>query len=167
MLQIKLPSRDVETLQKNVRELLPTDGQDTPEAFECLFRVLNAQDYDVPTVLILITDSIPHGMEEFEGEDDGCPFEVDWHDELDVLRDKLQKVYLVSCATDEKLIALQRKMVGENGFIRLENTFRLTNLIMAICMEEAGDLDFFMSVLEKQRGPERKKEVLRLLGRES
>jgi hypothetical protein len=167
MLQLKAPSRDVALLQKNVRELVPTDGQDTPEAFECLFRVLNAGDYDVPTVLIVITDSIPHGMEEFDGEDDGCPFGVDWHDELDLLRDKLQKVYLVSCATDEKLIALQRKMVGDNAFIQLESTYRLTNLVMAICMDEAGDLDFFMSVLEKQRGPERKKEVLRLLGRDA
>jgi hypothetical protein len=166
MLQIKTSSGDIERLKKNVQELLPTDGKDTPEAFECLFRVLNAGDYDVPTVLILITDSIPHGMEEFEGEDDGCPFGVDWHDELDVLRDKLQKVYLVSCATDEKIIKLQRKVVGENAFIQLDSIFRLTNLIMAICMDEAGDLEFFMSILEKQRGPERKKEVLKLLGRE-
>jgi hypothetical protein len=166
MLQIKTASSDIEKLKKNVQELLPTDGKDTPEAFECLFRVLNAGDYDVPTVLILITDSIPHGMEEFEGEDDGCPFGVDWRDELDVLRDKLQKVYLVSCATDEKIVALQRKVVGENAFIQLASVYRLTNLVMAICMEEAGDLEFFMSVLEKQRGPERRKEVLKLLGRE-
>ncbi len=165
MLQLKPPSRDVAELQASVRALTPTDGQDTPEAFECLFKVLNAAEYDVPTVLIVITDSIPHGMDEFDGEDDGCPFGVDWHDELDLLRDKLQKVYLVSCATDEKIIALQRKVVGDNGFIQLSNTWRLTNLIMAICMEEAGDLEFFMSVLEKQRGPERKAEVLRLLGR--
>ena len=165
MLQIKPPSSDVGALQQSIRELVPTDGQDTPEAFECLFRVLNAGEYHVPTVLILITDSIPHGMSEFSGEDDGCPFEVSWQDELDVLRDKLQKVYLVSCATDEKIVALQRQIVGENAFIRLDNLWRLTNLIMAICMNEVGDLEFFMSVLEKQRGPERREEVLKLLGR--
>jgi hypothetical protein len=167
MLQIKKWSRDVDELKKNVHELEPTDGQDTPEAFECLFKVLNNADYDVPTVLILITDSIPHGMEGFVGEDDGCPFGVDWRDELDVLRDKLKKVYLVSCATDPNIVALQRKMVGENAYIHVDSLFRLTNLIMAICMEEAGDLEFFMSVLEKQRGPERKREVLKLLGRET
>ena len=165
MLQIKPPSRDVPTLEANARALVPTDGRDTPEAFECLFRVLNAGTFDVPTVLILITDSIPHGMAGFTGEDDGCPFGVDWQDELDVLRDKLQKVYLVSCATDEKIVALQRQVVGDNAFIQLSSVWRLTNLIMAICMEEVGDLELFMSVLEKQRGPERKLEVLRLLGR--
>ena len=165
MLQIKPPSRDVPTLEANARALVPTDGRDTPEAFECLFRVLNAGTFDVPTVLILITDSIPHGMTGFTGEDDGCPFGVDWQDELDVLRDKLQKVYLVSCATDEKIVALQRQVVGDNAFIQLSSVWRLTNLIMAICMEEVGDLELFMSVLEKQRGPERKLEVLRLLGR--
>ena len=167
MLQIKKWSRDAEELKKSVHELEPTDGQDTPEAFECLFKVLNNADYDVPTVLILITDSIPHGMEEFAGEDDGCPFGVEWRDELDVLRDKLKKVYLVSCATDPNIVALQRKMVGENAYIHLDSLFRLTNLIMAICMEEAGDLEFFMSILEKQRGSERKREVLKLLGRET
>jgi hypothetical protein len=165
MLQIKPATRELPLLQENVRALVPTDGKDTPEAFECLFRVLNAADYDVPTVLILLTDSIPHGMAGFTGEDDGCPFGVDWHDELDLLRDKLQKIYLVSCATDPELIALQRQLVGENGFIHVDNLFRLTNLIMAICMDEVGDLAFFMSILEKQRGPERKAEVLRLLGR--
>jgi hypothetical protein len=128
--------------------------------------VLNAADYDVPTVLILITDSIPHGMEGYAGDDDGCPFGVSWQDELDVLRDKLQKVYLVTCAHDGEIVALQRRIVGENALIRLENLWRLTNLIMAICMNEVGDLEYFMSVLEKQRGPERKREVLSLLGRE-
>jgi hypothetical protein len=167
MLQIKGWSRDAEQLKKSAHELDPTDGGDTPEAFECLFKVLNADDYEVPTVLIVITDSIPHGMTEFVGEDDGCPFGVDWRDELDLLRDKLQKVYLVSCATDPNIVALQRRMVGENSYIHLDSLFRLTNLIMAICMEEAGDLEFFMSVLEQQRGPERKREVLKLLGRET
>jgi hypothetical protein len=36
---------------------------------------------------------------------------------------------------------------------------------MAICMDEVGDLAAFMDVLERQRGPERRLEVLRLLGR--
>jgi hypothetical protein len=167
MLQISPLSRDVDALKRAAAALQPTDGQDTPEAFECLFRVLNAARYDVPTVLVLITDSIPHGMEGWDGDDDGCPFGVDWRDELDVLRDQLRKVYVVSCATDPRIVALQRRMVGDNALIKVENFWRLTNLMMAICMEEVGELELFMGILEQQRGKERKAEVLRLLGRTS
>lgn len=165
MLQIKLFSRDLEELRRNIQDLRPTDGRDTPEAFECLFKVLNSLDYPVPTVLVLITDSIPHGMEGWDGDDDGCPFGVDYREELSELRGKLGKVYLVSCAEDSRILALQRGLVGENALIRLTDFRRLTNLVMAICMEEVGELDYFMDLLQQQRGPERRAEVLRLLGR--
>ena len=104
-------------------------------------------------------------MEGWDGDDDGCPFGVSWQDELDVLRDQLKKVYLVSCATDPKILALQRRMVDANAFVQVENFYRLTNLIMAICMEEVGELELFMGILEQQRGRDRKVEVLKLLGR--
>jgi hypothetical protein len=165
MLQIKPPTADLEALKRNVGDLRPTDGGDTPEAFECLFKVLNSLDYPTPTVLIIVTDSIPHGMEGYRGIDDGCPFGVDWRAELDELRGRLQKVYLVSCAEDPHIAALQRELVGDNALVRLADFRRLTNLVMAICMDEVGDLAAFMDVLERQRGPERRLEVLRLLGR--
>ena len=40
---------------------------------------------------------------------------------------------------------------------------RLTNLVMAVCMDEVGELDFFMDILEKQRGKDRRLEVLALM----
>jgi hypothetical protein len=165
MLQLKPPSADVEVLKAAVHSLRPTDGGDTPEAFECLFKVLGAIDYDVPTVLVLITDSIPHGMEGYQGDDDGCPFNVDYREELDSLKGKLKNVYLVTCASDPQLLALQKKLVGQNALVQVADFRRLTNLLMAICMEEAGDLDYFMGLLERQRGPERRGEVLKLMGR--
>jgi len=167
MLQIKPPAADAAALARHIAELAPTDGGDTPEALECLFKVLNALAVEVPTVLVVITDSIPHGMAGYTGGDDGCPFGVDWGEELDELRGKLRKIYLVSCAEDAEIVALQRQMVGDNGLIRLADLRRLVNLLMAICMDEAGELDYFMDVLERQRGRERRLEVLRLLGRAS
>jgi hypothetical protein len=164
MLQIKLFSDDLAELKENIQALSPTDGQDTPEAFECLFKVLNGIEYEVPTVLVIITDSIPHGMEGFEGQDDGCPFGVEWKDELDELKDKLKNVYLVTCAKDPKMLALQKKLVAGNSFLELTDFRRLTNLVMAICMEEVGELDYFMNLLEQQRGAARRAEVLELLG---
>ncbi len=165
MLQIKLFSDELDQLKQNIRELAPTDGQDTPEAFECLFKVLNNMDYEVPTVLVLVTDSIPHDMENYQGDDDGCPFGVDYREELEELAENLQKVYLVTCAEDKHILELQEELVGANSLLRLPDFRRLTNLVMAICMDEVGELDYFMNILEKQRGAGRKAEVLQILGR--
>jgi hypothetical protein len=165
MLQIHPFTSDQEALDANVKALQPTDGRDTPEAFECLFKVLNTVEYPVPTVLVIITDSIPHDMEDYEGQDDGCPFAVDYLTELEDLQEKLKKVYLVSCTTDPHILDLQRQLVGANALIELTDLLRLVNLIMAICMDEVGELDMFMNILEKQRGPDRRREILGLLGR--
>jgi hypothetical protein len=164
-LQIKHFSRDLEALKKNIQELAPTDGQDTPEGLECLFKVMNALELDVPTVLVLITDSIPHGMEGYEGVDDGCPFGVSWEVELEELRTRFKNVYLVTCATDPHILALQKKLVAGNSFLQLNDFWRFTNLVMALCMDEVGELDYFLTILERQRGGSRKDEVLSLLGR--
>lgn len=165
MLQIHHFSSDLAVLERNIAGLVETDGRDTPEAFECLFKVLNAMDYDVPTVLVLITDSIPHGMEGYQGQDDGCPFGVSYQEELDELKSRLKNVYIVSCATDPHILELQRELVGANALLKLTDFRRLTNLVMAVCMDEVGELDYFMTILERQRGPERRNEVLDLLGR--
>jgi hypothetical protein len=165
LLQIHPFTRDVDALRTSLHTMRATDGGDTPEAFECLFKVLNTVDYPVPTVLVLVTDSIPHDMDGWTGDDDGCPYAIDWKTELDGLRAKLRKVWLVSCATDAKIVALQREMVGANGLVRLDDMRRLVNLVMAMCMDEVGELDVFMGMLERQRGPERRREVLALLGR--
>ena len=166
MLQVKTFSSDLEELKGSIQELEATDGRDQPEAFECLFKVLNGLDYEAPTVLVLITDSIPHGMEGFAGEDEGCPFGVDWREELGELKTRLKNVYLVSCSSDEAVVALQRQLVGANAFVRLGDFRRLTNLIMALLMDEVGELDYFMGLLERQRGRQRRDEVMRLLGHE-
>lgn len=165
MLQIKPFSRDLDVLKRSIEDLKPTDGGDTPEAFECLFKVLNAGSYDVPTVLVLITDSIPHDMDDYTGDDDGCPFGVDYLTELEELRDKLAKIYLISCATDPHILAMQRQLVDANGFLELGDLHRLVNLVMAICMDEVGELDAFIQILEQQRGAERRDEILSLLRR--
>ena len=54
-------------------------------------------------------------------------------------------------------------MQSDNYFLQLKDFWRLTNLVMAVCMEEVGELDYFMDLLEKQRGKKRRKEVLALL----
>jgi hypothetical protein len=115
-------------------------------------------------VLVLITDSVPHGM---SGEGDaGCPDGVDARAELARLQQRLRSFYLVNCGNHEASIRIQRTLVkSENYFLQLTDFRRLTNLVMAVCMDEVGELDYFMGLLERQRGRDRRDEVLTLLHR--
>ena len=54
-------------------------------------------------------------------------------------------------------------MAAVRHFLQLTDFHRLTNLVMAVYMDEVGELDYFMGLLEKQRGKDRTKEVLALL----
>src|SRR5262249_55912316 len=163
MLQIHPLTQKLEDMKRAVREIRNTSGGDYPEAFECLFKKLNESvEFERPTVLVLITDSVPHGM---SGQGDaGCPDGVDARAELSTLMGKLRSFYLVNCGNHEAAIKIQKTMVkSENYFLQLTDFRRLTNLVMAVCMDEVGELDYFMGLLEKQRGKDRKQEVLTLL----
>jgi Mg-chelatase subunit ChlD len=167
MLQV-FPLSDVfEELKRSIDSVRDTGGGDPPEAFECLFRHLNEEspyDFSTPTVLVLITDSVPHGVG--GAGDRGCPDRVDARAELARLQRKLKSFYLVNCGAQEEAVRIQKTLVrSENYFLQLDNFRRLTNLVMAVCMDEVGELDFFMDLLEKQRGKDRREEVLALLGR--
>ncbi len=165
MLQPFPLSDKLKDLQKAVHDIRSTSGGDYPEAFECLFLHLNEDpmwDYTIPTVLVLITDSVPHGMS--GAGDAGCPDNVDAQEQLDRLHKKLRSFYLVNCGNHEQSIRIQRTLVkSDNYFLQLNNFRRLTNLVMAVCMDEVGELDYFMDILEKQRGKDRTKEVLALM----
>jgi hypothetical protein len=167
MLQRFAATTELPALQRAVHDIRSTSGGDYPEAFECLFKDLNENPlwtWDIPTVLVLITDSVPHGLSN-EG-DAGCPDNVDARVELARLHGKVKSFYLVNCGNHEAAIAVQKTLVkSENYFLQLTNFRRLTNLVMAVCMDEVGELDFFMDILEKQRGKERRDEVLSILRR--
>lgn len=165
MIQAHPLTEEIKDLQRAVHDIRGTSGGDYPEAFECLFKHLNEDPRwrtERPLVLVLITDSVPHGM---SGEGDaGCPDGVDARVELGRLLQRLRSFYLVNCGNHEASIRIQRTLVrSENYFLQLTDFRRLTNLVMALCMEEVGELDYFMDLLEKQRGKDRRQEVLTLL----
>jgi Mg-chelatase subunit ChlD len=165
MLQVHPFTSDLADMQRAVHDIRSTSGGDYPEAFECLFKHLNDHPRwsgARPMVLVLITDSVPHGM---SGEGDaGCPDNVDAREELAKLMTKVRSFYLVNCGNHEASIRIQKTMVkSDNYFLQLTDFRRLTNLVMAVCMDEVGELDYFMNLLEKQRGKDRKEEVLMLL----
>jgi hypothetical protein len=165
MLQIHPFTHSLDDMKQAVHDIRNTSGGDFPEAFECLFKNLNERSkFERPTVLVLITDSVPHGM---SGQGDGgCPDNVDARAELATLMPKVRSFYLVNVGNHEASIQIQKTMVkSENYFLQLTDFRRLTNLVMAVCMDEVGELDYFMGLLEKQRGKDRKEEVLALLRR--
>jgi hypothetical protein len=167
-LQMNPLSGDFAVIRRAVWDIRNTGGGgDGPEAFECLFRHLNVDPqwrYEVPTVLVLITDSVPHGMG--RPRDRRCPFGVDARAELERLLPRLKSFYLVNCGGRPKIVELQKQLLkSENYFLQLDNFRRLTNLVMALCMDEVGELDYFMGLLEQQRGKARRDEVLALLRR--
>ena len=103
-------TKKIEDIRKAVHDIRSTSGGDYPEAFECLFKHLNEDakwKYDRPTVLVLITDSVPHGMS--GAGDAGCPDGVDARSELDKLMKKLKSFYLVNCGNHEASIRIQKK----------------------------------------------------------
>jgi hypothetical protein len=158
---------DVAVMQRAVHDIRSTSGGDYPEAFECLFKDLNENPmwpWDRPTLVVLITDSVPHGLS--GGGDAGCPDEVDARVELAKLQKKVKTFYLVNCGNHAEAVAIQKTLVkSENQFLQLPDFRRLTNLVMAVCMSEVGELDAFMDILERQRGKDRRDEVLKILGR--
>jgi Mg-chelatase subunit ChlD len=169
MLQSYPFTDQLEELQRSIRAIRGTSGGDYPEAFECFFKHLNEDPRWAPaperaTVLVLITDSVPHGVG--GSGDAGCPAKVDARAEIARLLGRLRSFYLVNCGNQQATIAIQKTLVtSENYFLQLDNFRRLTNLVMALCMDEVGELDYFMDLLERQRGKERREEVLSLLRR--
>lgn len=160
-------TNDLAVMQQAIHDVRSTSGGDYPEAFECLFKDLvdnPTWPWDRPTIVVLITDSVPHGM---SGEGDaGCPDEVDAREQLTRLQARAKTFYVVNCGNHASAIAIQKTLVkSENQFLQLPDFRRLTNLVMAVCMDEVGELDFFMDLLEKQRGKDRRDEVLTILGR--
>lgn len=164
MLQITAFSADVDTLKNNIESIVGTNGDDTPEGFECLFKEMNGWDIDgTNTVFILVTDSIPHGMG--YGADDGCPDRVDWKTELTALKKKVRAFYLISCSDSSTIKRLQRLMVDDaDHFIELGvNFIRLTNTVHGIIAKEVGEIDKYLAHLAATRGAARATEVATLL----
>lgn len=158
-------SDNVQVLKSHLESIINTSGGDIAEAFECLFQEMNRWDLnDTNTVVMLVTDSVPHGMMS-RGDDRGCPFNVNWETELASLKKKIRGFYLVSCSTTAVMQRLQKRLVDdENHFIDLGgNITRLTNVVHGIIAMEVGEINKYLSHLTQTRGAARADEVRTLL----
>lgn len=165
MLQVTAFSADVATLKNNIASIVGTGGGDTPEAYECLFKIMNGWDIEgTNTVLILVGDSIPHGIG-YSGNDDGCPNRVNWKEELTALKKKVRAFYFINCGSSSTLKRLQRLMAeDEEHYIDVGKNFtRLTNIVHGIIAKEVGEIDKYLAHLAQTRGAARATEVATLL----
>lgn len=95
-------------------------GADIPEAIECAFleaaRINHAQIPVAKRTLILVTDSVAHGMgyhsddnHPRSDDDDGCPDQVSWRDSLAQVRKAYGKFILIGSGSDPSMRRLQMK----------------------------------------------------------
>lgn len=164
MIQPTAFSGDIATLKSHIESILDTDGGDFPEAFECSFKIMNTWDIEgTNTILILVTDSVPHGME--SRDDNGCPDNVDWKTELGALKKKLKAFYVVSCSGYQRVKRLQGELVDDDKYlIELGGNFRrLTNIVHGIVADQMGEIDKYLGNLQQTRGSARAEEVKTLL----
>ncbi len=102
-------------LHSTVRHIHGANGGDHPEAIECVLKSACELNFGhVPQAkrhLILITDSIPHGMGSADIEDSGCPSGQRWQDSIDLVRETFGSFRLVSCTADPTMLKLQKQIV--------------------------------------------------------
>lgn len=159
-------SGESDILRDHIMSIKDAYGGDGPEAYECLFKLANTWDIEgTNTIMVLVGDSVPHGMGIRGISDDGCPVGVDWEKELLELKKKLKGFYLISCADENVVKKYQKKLVDdEEHFIELGNNFsRLTNVVHGIVAKELGSIDEYLKHLKTTRGATRAEEVETLL----
>lgn len=166
MLQYAQPTNDLNLIKNNINSIRNTSGGDAPEAYECLFKELRQWNYEHPTIMFLIGDSIPHNMAGFPVSlDNGCPDKVNYKEELRGLKKKLKSFYFINVGQDQLMADLQKNLVDSDEYhINMKEAWNSTNVLMSLVMKEVGELDQWMDVLEIQRGSERKDEILQIIG---
>ncbi|OLS12853.1 MAG: hypothetical protein RBG13Loki_3548 [Promethearchaeota archaeon CR_4] len=167
MLQATAFSNDLSELKEDIEAIQMTSGgDDHPEAFECLFKAVNDMNLaSTNTMMFLVTDSIPHGMK-FRGRDLGCPKDVQYQEELKKIHEDLYGFYIMGASPYREIVKLQMKLVKTpDFFLNLTNYRRVVNIASAIVAQEVNQLTQFLTKLEKERGTDRVREVLRTLGK--
>ncbi|MFC1697268.1 hypothetical protein ACFL1H_02975 [Nanoarchaeota archaeon] len=172
LLQITKFHNDLPTLKRCISEMFvyPGGNRDFPEAYECLFKELATYEYKNPTLMVMIGDSIPHGMERRGSGslfgDYGCEDNVDYKVELPKLNNKLEAFYFVTCSDDYDMKRYQRKLVEQDKyFIELSRFNLVTELIMGVAMDLTGNFDSFYKDLKEEQGGDVADEVLRMIRR--
>ena len=101
-------------LYSSLANVSTANGGDTPEAIECaLYEAANIDFAHVAQkdrTIILVTDSIPHGMKDYDGGDEGCPEQRDWRTSMRDVRSTYGRFVLIGSGADTRMGAFQRRL---------------------------------------------------------
>jgi hypothetical protein len=98
-------------LYSSCQEIIPANGGDAPEAFECSLKQASELDFGSAKNihLYLVTDVVAHGMG-MSG-DDGCPNQVSWKTSLKKVHEKFTSFEVVGCGEDPEVGKLQQQFI--------------------------------------------------------
>ena len=165
-------SNDADAIKDSIYSIVHTSNTDTPEAYECaaLFfsKRLVIESKDRNKVVVLIGDSVPHGMMHDYNigmYDDGCPFGVDYKQAFTHLHEQCDSFYFVGCG--DEFTQYQQKLVDQNKgqFVHLDNMVEvLPELLVAMTRKSQSESAYndYMHKLEA-KNPDAAQKIYALL----
>lgn len=168
-LQMYALTNQPEEVRGSIESIVMTDGGDTPEAYECMAfamsRRLPEESKGRKRAVVLIADSVPHGMI-----DAPCSPQIDYKEAFEALKTVCDGFYFVGC--EEQNYAHQRKLIDstkkdKEQFIPLGSMIdTLPHLLVALAKkaESAKALSDYLKRLELEHA-EQATAIRGLLGR--
>jgi len=99
-------------LLSTISRIIPAGGGDAPEAIECAMKRACELDFGAALTkhLYLVSDEVAHGMG--ERGDDGCPFQVNWFDQLVKVRETYDTFEVIGCGDVARVAELQKQFLA-------------------------------------------------------
>jgi len=169
-IQIHKLSDNSQKVKRALESIVIVNGGDIPEAYECLALHLAEripqESSENKRAVVLVGDSIPHGMPQSRYRDDGCPQHVDYARAFEAMRKVCHGFYFVGC--DPQNYDLQRELVGQsptNRFVPLGSMVEiLPQLLVAMAKKTESPKAYsnYIKQLEAQ-DPSKARKVAGLL----
>lgn len=149
-------SDDSKAICKFVENVGQTGGGDAEECYELVLHQSKSMSWSAgkSKVLVLMGDDVPHGPNYAQNTK-----KLDWRNELDLLSEAGIKVYGVQCLNRKHATKFYEEIARKTGgfHLSLDQFANVTDLIMAVCYQQAGDvpLQNFEQEVEKKGGMNR------------
>jgi hypothetical protein len=149
-------SDDPKAICKFVETVGATGGGDAEECYELVLHQSKSLSWSAgkSKVLVLMGDDVPHGPNYAQNTK-----KLDWRNELDLLSEAGIKVYGVQCLNRKHATKFYEEIARKTGgfHLSLDQFSNVTDLIMAVCYQQAGDvpLQNFEQEVEKKGGMNR------------
>lgn len=144
-------SNDARAITRFVEGVSSTHGGDSPECYELVLHQARTFSWSSgkSKVLVLIGDDVPHGPHEPQNTK-----RLDWRNEIGLLLEAGIKVYGVQALNRRHATPFYQEIAQKTGgfHLSLDQFSSVTDLITAICYQQAGDapLQAFEREVESQ-----------------